>query len=232
MFFRPSLSAVALVTATSLDEVNGVGGSAVMPSFAMPVFTSCEGLLRILRDRRPRRRRRTRRARCRCTRGSRRSARPEGLQRGLLVAEVELRLRRVARRGERLRVDLAEHLLLGEVLRADRERRAGVRGVLLDRVGGLRGRRAAVSSCRSSSLLPQAAIPTASASTASAASSVRRCLGSGHRVFSLRGVRVHELGARRRPRGVTARPSAAMPSSRLIASSAIRIDPASRPVSP
>ena len=32
MFFRPYLSAVALVTATSLESVNGVGGKAVMPS--------------------------------------------------------------------------------------------------------------------------------------------------------------------------------------------------------
>ena len=34
MFFSPSCSAVAAVTATSLDDVNGVGGKATMPSAA------------------------------------------------------------------------------------------------------------------------------------------------------------------------------------------------------
>jgi hypothetical protein len=34
MFFRPYLSAVAFVTATSLESVNGVGGNAVRPSFS------------------------------------------------------------------------------------------------------------------------------------------------------------------------------------------------------
>ena len=40
MFFRPSLSAVALVTATSLEDVNGVGGKAVRPSAAKPFLAS------------------------------------------------------------------------------------------------------------------------------------------------------------------------------------------------
>ncbi len=39
MFFRPSLSAVAFVTATSLEEVNGVGGNAVIPSLAKSALT-------------------------------------------------------------------------------------------------------------------------------------------------------------------------------------------------
>ncbi len=40
MFVSLYLSAVACVTATSLEEVNGVGGSAVMPSLAMSCLTS------------------------------------------------------------------------------------------------------------------------------------------------------------------------------------------------
>ena len=40
MFFRPSLSAVSLVTATSLEEVNGVGGNAVRPSVSNSVLAS------------------------------------------------------------------------------------------------------------------------------------------------------------------------------------------------
>ena len=40
IFFRPSFSAVSCVTATSLDEVNGVGGNAVMPSSANLDFAS------------------------------------------------------------------------------------------------------------------------------------------------------------------------------------------------
>ena len=40
MFFSPSLSAVCCVTATSLDEVNGVAGNAVMPCSANFDFTS------------------------------------------------------------------------------------------------------------------------------------------------------------------------------------------------
>ena len=40
MFFRPYLSAVSLVTATSLEDVNGVGGKAVMPSLAKSALSS------------------------------------------------------------------------------------------------------------------------------------------------------------------------------------------------
>ena len=40
MFFSPSLSAVCCVTATSLDEVNGVAGNAVMPCSANFDLTS------------------------------------------------------------------------------------------------------------------------------------------------------------------------------------------------
>ena len=40
MFFRPYFSAVSLVTATSLEEVNGVGGKAVMPSGSKSVLSS------------------------------------------------------------------------------------------------------------------------------------------------------------------------------------------------
>ena len=40
MFLRLYLSAVSLVTATSLEEVNGVGGKAVMPLPSKPVLTS------------------------------------------------------------------------------------------------------------------------------------------------------------------------------------------------
>ena len=39
MVFRPYLSAVAFVTATSLESVNGVGGSAAMPCLAMSALT-------------------------------------------------------------------------------------------------------------------------------------------------------------------------------------------------
>ncbi len=39
MFLRPSLSAVCCVTATSLEEVNGVGGNAVIPCSANFDFT-------------------------------------------------------------------------------------------------------------------------------------------------------------------------------------------------
>ena len=40
MFLSCRRSAVSLVTATSLDEVNGVGGKAVMPLPSKPVLTS------------------------------------------------------------------------------------------------------------------------------------------------------------------------------------------------
>ena len=56
----------------------------------------------------------------------------ERLERDLLGAEVELLLDREAGGLERLRVDLAEDVLLGEVLRADGERLARVGRVLLD----------------------------------------------------------------------------------------------------
>ena len=36
---QPDLSAVAFVTATSLESVKGVGGSATMPCLAMPALT-------------------------------------------------------------------------------------------------------------------------------------------------------------------------------------------------
>ena len=69
----------------------------------------------------------------------------EGLQRGLLVTDAEVGRGRVARGGEALRIDLGEHLLLGEVLRADLQRDLGVAGVVDDlaargRGGGRRGR--------------------------------------------------------------------------------------------
>ena len=60
----------------------------------------------------------------------------ERLQGGLLVAEVQLRVDRVAGRRQPLGVDLTEHLLLGEVLGADREL-----VLLVVRVGLDRGRR-------------------------------------------------------------------------------------------
>ena len=40
MFFRPSLSAVACVTATSLESVNGVGGNDVSPIFSKSALAS------------------------------------------------------------------------------------------------------------------------------------------------------------------------------------------------
>ena len=40
MFFRWSRSAVPAVTATSLEEVNGVGGNAVSPSAAKSCLAS------------------------------------------------------------------------------------------------------------------------------------------------------------------------------------------------
>ena len=68
--------------------------------------------------------------------------RPEG---DLLRPEVQALADLVAAGRERLRVDLAEDELLREVLRPDRQRRRGVRGVAVDRLGGgrvlARGRR-------------------------------------------------------------------------------------------
>ena len=62
-------------------------------------------------------------------------------QRDVLVAEVEVGRGVVAGGGQALGVDLAQHLLLGEVLRADLQRDLGVVGVVDDagRLGGLRG---------------------------------------------------------------------------------------------
>jgi hypothetical protein len=61
----------------------------------------------------------------------------ERLEGDHLGPEVELLLDVVARRLERLRVDLAQDELLGEVLRADGDLLAGVRGVALDGLLGL-----------------------------------------------------------------------------------------------
>ena len=50
MFLTPYFSAVAFVTATSLDEVNGVGGSAVDACLGQACLDLVVGLLRVLRD--------------------------------------------------------------------------------------------------------------------------------------------------------------------------------------
>ena len=44
MVSRPSSSAVAWVTATSLEEVNGVGGSATRPSASKPARASSKAV--------------------------------------------------------------------------------------------------------------------------------------------------------------------------------------------
>ena len=150
MFLRPYLSAVSLVTATSLDDVNGVGGKAVMPSGSKRRLDLVVGRLRVLGQV----------GGVLLEEHEQRGAGVLGVgadlpafergHRGLLVGEVEVRLGGVARGREALGVDLAEHALLGEALGADRERDLGVVGVVDDlarRVGG-RGRRSARSRCR------------------------------------------------------------------------------------
>ena len=116
----------------------------------------------------------------------------ERLQRDELVAEVEVGGDVVARGLEGLGVDLAEDDLLGEVLRADRERDPVVVGVLLDRGRAGLGRRRRRTPSSSS---PQAATASASTSAASNANSplyraLVLILGCSSLLGDLRGIAV------------------------------------------
>ena len=130
----PSSSAVSVRSPTAFALVNGVGGNATRPSSANSPASLVEGLLRVaghVLGRDVEERGQGRRGVLRVGVDLAVLQRLEGDR---LVAEVEVRADVVAGGLQPLGVDLAEDELLGEVLRADRDRDPVVVGVLLDQV--------------------------------------------------------------------------------------------------
>ncbi len=160
----------------------------------------------------------------------------QGLQGDRLVAQVEVRADVVARGLQALRVDLAEDVLLGEVLRPDGDLHAGVVGIRLDQPAPAVGGRLVV---------------VAAGDDADG----QECDGEQREQRSQPDLRAHRgflsqlaghprpAGSREsyapaparcsaRPRGVNSRCTPASASSTVSASSATRIAPASTPSSP